>query len=411
MMAPSDHRIAVVGGGPAGLMAAEALGLKGLSVDLFDAMPSVGRKFLLAGKGGLNLTHSESSETFFKRYGELSIPLEAALQAFGPEQIRAWAESMGIQTFKGSSGRIFPEGMKAAPLLRAWIRKLRSLNIRIHIRHRWVGWTSDGDLLFDTPSGEKHQKARAVIFAMGGASWPKLGSNGSWIPLIEAKGIAVNPFVPSNCGFLRSWSEKFSNEFQGAPIKTVSGWTSASGPMNGRRGEFNITRDGIEGGLVYSLSRSLRNEFQTQGQATLYLDLAPDRSLARLQNDLDTPGSKETLSTRLRKSAGLSKVKIALMREIAPDLHTTSLPTLIKSFPLSLEGIAPIEKAISSAGGIVFASVDENLMSRKTEGHFFAGEMLDWEAPTGGYLLTACLAMGRFAGHQAADWVKTHSRP
>ena len=384
-------------------MAAESLALRGLPVDLFDAMPSVGRKFLLAGRGGLNLTHSEDLGSFTGRYGEQSPRLALALKSFGPHEIREWAHALGIQTFRGTSGRIFPEGMKAAPLLRAWIRKLRELNVRIHTRHRWTGWSAETELLFWTPAGEKRLKPMATIFALGGASWPHLGSDGSWPPLFESLGISTLPLRPSNCGFLRSWSTVFSQQFQGEPLKAVTGWVGDSSDGNERiRGEALITARGIEGGLIYALSGSLRAELEHQGYAMLSLDLAPDRSLQNIEANLHKAPSGESLSTRLRKRAGLSKIKIALIREVCPTYE--DLPRIIKALPIRLNGLAPIENAISTAGGIDFSSLDENLMSLRMQGIFFAGEMLDWDAPTGGYLLSACLATGRQAGNAAANW-------
>lgn len=412
-------RVAIVGGGPAGLMAAEALTestgffasfpeVAGINVEIFDAMPSVGRKFLMAGKGGMNITHAEPLVDFIDRYGARAEPIGAMLERFGPEQIRAWIHGLGIETFVGSSGRVFPTEMKAAPLLRAWLHRLRGRGVRLHVRHRWLGWM-DGHLRFATPAGEKSIAADAVVLALGGGSWARLGSDGAWVPLLSGRGIAIAPLQPANCGFDVAWSPVFRERFAGAPVKSVI--ASCLG-QSGKQGEFNITANGIEGGLVYALSATLRDQLVRDGRAVLSLDLAPGRSLVRLEADLARPRGRDSLANHLRRRAGIEGVKAGLLRELCPPETLSSpvaLAAAIKALPLAVTATRPLDEAISTAGGVDFSGLDENLMLTTLPGVFCAGEMLDWEAPTGGYLLTACLASGRLAGEGVRRWLAKSS--
>lgn len=404
-MTQSPSKVAIIGGGPAGLMAAQALLPAGAEVHLFDAMPSLGRKFLMAGKSGLNLTHSEPLETFLTRFGDASPALSDAMRAQGPQALRDWAASLGIETFIGSSGRIFPKDFKAAPLLRAWLKDLRRQGLVTHVRHRWQGWTEEGALLFETPSGSAEVKADATILALGGASWPQLGSDASWTAWLEARGVTVNGFRPANCGFDVHWSEHLRTRFAGAPVKSVV----LSFDGENHRDEFVISETGIEGSGVYALSAALRDALDTKGAATLTLDLAPDRSADRLAADLARPRKGQSLANHLRKAAGIEGVKAALLRECLPKESfddPVRLAAGIKALPLTLEGTRPIAEAISSAGGVSFDELDAHFMLKKLPGIFCAGEMLDWEAPTGGYLLTACFATGKAAGLGAAQWLR-----
>ena len=396
--------IAIIGGGPAGLMAAEVLSNAGVhQVDLFDAMPSVGRKFLMAGKGGMNITHSEDEAAFIGRYGERAGRLAPMLADFGPTQLRAWIHGLGIETFVGTSGRVFPTGMKAAPLLRAWLHRLRQQGVRFHVRHRWQGWV-DGELSFAVPGGERRVAADATLLALGGGSWAKLGSDGRWVPLLADKGVGVAPLRPANCGFDVVWSDHFRERFAGAPVKPV---VARYGQLE-KQGEFNISEYGIEGGLIYALSAPLREALQHQGKAVLHLDLAPGRTLDRLIADLARPRGRDSLANHVRRRAGIEGVKAALLRECCPPEVLGDLPALaaaIKALPLRLIATRPIDEAISTAGGVVFEALDDSLMLRQLPGVFCAGEMLDWEAPTGGYLLTACLSSGRAAGLGMLRWL------
>lgn len=397
--------LAVIGGGPAGLMAAEVARAAGCAVDLFDAMGSVGRKILIAGKGGLNLTHSEPFEAFVARFGARADWVRPWLEAFDADALRDWARGLGVETRIGSSGRVFPEDLKAAPLLRGWVRRLREQGVRFHVQHRWCGWSDAGALRFATPDGtERHVEAGATILALGGASWPELGSDGTWTQLLSARGVSVAPLRPANCGFEADWSEHFSTRHAGAPVKPVRArCVDALGVMHEQQGEFVVTAQGIEGSLVYALAAPLRDAIQAQGEVVLQLDLAPDRGLERLQGDL-ARASKRSLSEHLRRHAGLSPVKIGLLHEVLPrplSPSPTALATAIKSLPLVLRRTRPIEEAISSAGGVAPEGLDAHLMLRAVPGVFCAGEMLDWEAPTGGYLLTACFASGRVAARGA----------
>ena len=402
--------VAIIGGGPAGLMAAEAASNAGACVDVYDAMPSVGRKFLMAGKGGLNLTHSEPSEAFLPRYGARRAYLEPLLTGFGPKALRAWASELGVDTFIGSSGRVFPSGMKAAPLLRAWLHRLRAAGVHLHMRHRWCGWTADGALRFATPQGERAVRAGAVVLALGGGSWARLGSDGAWVPLLAARGVRVAPLRPANCGFDVGWSEHFRARYAGHPVKpVVLAHNGPDGVESRQQGEFMVTASGVEGGLIYALSARLRDAIEVKGCATLHLDLAPGRDPARLVQELSRGRGSSSMANHLRRRAGIDGVKAGLLRELLPAgafADAVRLAAAIKALPLRLIAPRPLDEAISSAGGVAFEDLDAHLMIRAMPGAFCAGEMLDWEAPTGGYLLTACFASGRTAGAGAAAWLK-----
>lgn len=400
----------VIGGGPAGLMAAEVLANAGIAVDVYDAMPSPGRKFLLAGIGGMNITHSEPFDAFLARYREREAQLRPLLEAFSPDDLCGWIHGLGIETFVGSSGRVFPREMKAAPLLRAWLHRLREGGVKIHTRHRWTGWSATGALVFETREGERTVNAGTVVLALGGGSWPRLGSDGAWLPWLREKGVNVKPLQPANCGFETAWSEHFRSRHAGAPVKPVAvSFTASTGERIERRGEFIVTAGGIEGSLVYALSAPLRDEIRDRGFARIHLDLAPDRSEAQLLESLGKPRGRKSLSEHLRRHAGVQGVKAGLLREGANAENLDNVQRLvacIKALPLVLEKPRPLGEAISSAGGVEFEALDEQLMLRRLPGVFCAGEMLDWEAPTGGYLLTACLASGRQAGEGALRWMR-----
>ncbi|MCB5203138.1 TIGR03862 family flavoprotein [Neorhizobium sp. T786] len=395
--------IAIIGGGPAGLMAAEVLSAKGHSVTVYEAMPTFARKFLLAGKSGLNITHSEDFDVFRTRFGAASGRLRAALDAFTPDDIRAWATGLGTETFVGSSGRVFPTVMKASPLLRAWLRRLETQGVRLATRHRWVGFQS-GAYAFETPGGPVAVRPDAALLALGGASWPRLGSDAAWVPWLRQRDVDVRSFRPANCGFDVGWSDTFRERFAGAPLKSVS----AASDAGTFPGEFVISRDGIEGSLVYAHSAALRDRLEQAGEASLVVDLTPGRTEARLIRDLVRQDPKASFSNRLRKSATLEGVKSALVRELIPDaasLAAEHLASLIKALPLPVLRPRPIKEAISSAGGIALEAIDERYMLGSIPGLFAAGEMLDWEAPTGGYLLTACFATGRAAAAGMTEWI------
>jgi uncharacterized flavoprotein (TIGR03862 family) len=390
-------------------MAAEMLLAGGAQVDLYDAMPSVGRKFLLAGKGGLNITHAETTDKFMARYGARRPQLEPLLQAFGAAQLRDWVHGLGVETFIGSSQRVFPKEMKAAPLLRAWLHRLRAAGLRIHVRHRWTGWTADGALRFTTPHGEAAAHAPCTVLALGGGSWKRLGSDGAWVPLLEARGIPVAPLRPANCGFEVAWSAHVRERYAGHPVKAVvATCTDAAGIRHQRSGEFTLSDYGIEGSLVYALSASLRDTIAAQGHATLHLDLLPDHDAARVLTEVSHPRGSRSLSSHLQSRLGLKGVKAVLLREVLPaaDMNNAAkLTATLKALPLTLTAPRPIDEAISSAGGVPFEALDERLMLQALPGVFCAGEMLDWESPTGGYLLTACFATGRAAGLGALQWL------
>jgi uncharacterized flavoprotein (TIGR03862 family) len=402
----------VVGGGPAGLMAAEVLAAGGAEVHLYDAMRSVGRKFLLAGKGGLNLTHSEALDAFVARYGVREKELAAILGRFGPQQLRDWVAGLGIETFVGSSGRVFPRDMKAAPLLRAWLQRLRAQGVTFHMRHRWVGWAKGGGLRFDTPQGELVLQPDVLVLALGGASWSRLGSDGAWVELLQQRGVALAPLRPSNCGFEVDWSEHFATRHAGQALKSVA--IELLGTSWRQVGECVVTHYGIEGSLVYAVSALLREAIDAHGQARLHLDLLPSRSLEWIRAELAHPRGSRSLSTHLKSRLSLSGVNAALLYEVA-DKSTLAdaarLATLVKALPLTLTAARPIDEAISSAGGVCFEALDDALMLRELPGVFCAGEMLDWEAPTGGYLLTAGMASGRVAGAGARDWLARLTTP
>ena len=438
---PALHplRVAVIGGGPAGLMAAEVLAGAGpaIAVHLYDAMPSVGRKFLLAGKGGLNLTHSEAAEAFLSRYGERRAQLAPLLAAFGPNEVRAWAEVLGVPTFVGSSGRVFPTDMKAAPLLRAWLHRLRSAGVQFSMRHRWLGWDEGGALKFSTPAGELLERHDAVVLALGGASWARLGSDGAWAPWLVERGIAVAPLQPSNCGFdvatrpagaaaepgetrrdffrelvgkipapQTGWSEHFASRFAGQPFKSVAlNFMDSQGRGFSRKGEFVATATGVEGSLIYAVSPLLRDEISARGSATFQLDLLPDKSHEQVLVELRHPRGSRSLSSHLKSRLNLDGIKAAMLYEaLEKDViaDPARLAAGIKALPVRLISARPIDEAISSAGGVKFEALDAQLQVifpvNLGPPLFCAGEMLDWEAPTGGYLLTACLATGRAAG-------------
>jgi uncharacterized flavoprotein (TIGR03862 family) len=402
--------IAVIGGGPAGLMAAQTLIDGGVQVDLFDAMPSVGRKFLLAGKGGMNLTHAEPIESFLTRYGAHSAQLASWLDAFGPQALRDWARELGIETFVGSSGRVFPADMKAAPLLRAWLHRLRAAGVRFHMRHRWQGWDDAGRALrFSTPDGERSAEADAAVFALGGGSWPRLGSDGAWVSLFRQRAIPVSALRPANCGFDVGWSAYFQGRFAGHPVKsTVAGFTDSAGRQYRRQGEFVVTGTGVEGSLIYALSAPLRDEIAAAGAAVLHLDLAPGKTLQRVIDEIAHPRGSRSMASHLQSRVGIAGVKAGLLRELTPAgdyADPVRLAAAIKALPLRLTAPRPIAEAISSAGGVAFDAIDRHLMLHSMPGVFCAGEMLDWEAPTGGYLLTGCLASGRIAGLGALAWL------
>ena len=400
----------VIGAGPAGLMAAEALSRAGVPVDVFDAMPSAGRKFLLAGRGGLNLTHSESFDVFASRFGERRAQVEPWLRGLGPAQLRAWAEGLGVATFVGSSGRVFPAEMKAAPLLRAWLHRLRAAGVRFHMRHRWTGWTGSGGLLFSTPDGSHEASAGAVLLALGGASWPRLGSDGSWQPLLANRGIAIEPLVPANCGFdvQGGWSGHFASRFAGQPFKSVAiRFADSNGKTFERKGEFVATATGVEGSLVYAASSLLRDEIARNGRATFHLDLLAGRSVEQVAAEVAHPRGARSLSSHLKSRLGIEGIKMGLLHELLPRTtlaQPAQLALALKNLAVTLSAARPVAEAISSAGGVRFDGLDDGLMLRERPGLFFAGEMLDWEAPTGGYLLTACMASGRAAGLAAARW-------
>ena len=403
--------VAVIGGGPAGLMAAEVLAAGGAQVDVYDTMPSAGRKFLLAGVGGMNITHSEPFEAFVSRYGARAPVIRPLLDAFSPDALRAWIEALGIETFVGSSGRVFPRDMKAAPLLRAWLHRLRESGVRFHVRHRWQGWSADGALRFATPHGETDVHADALVLALGGASWPRLGSDGGWVPLLAACGVDVAPLVPANCGFdaAGGWSAHLRTRFAGQPLKTVAlRFADASGRTHERRGELMLSDTGIEGSLVYTLAAPLRDTITAQGAVVVQLDLLPDKRPERVIADVSHPRGARSLSSHLASRAGIRGAKMALLREILPPGELNDpvrLAHAIKSLPITLAAPRPVAEAISSAGGVRFGALDPHLMLRGLPGVFCAGEMLDWEAPTGGYLLTACFASGRVAGQGALRYV------
>jgi uncharacterized flavoprotein (TIGR03862 family) len=418
----SPSQAVVIGGGPAGLMAAEVLAQAGARVDLYDAMPSVARKFLLAGRGGLNLTHSESIEPFLDRYGARRADLERSVRAFDAQALRSWAEGLGVETFVGSSGRVFPREMKASPLLRAWLRRLDAAGVKLHARHRWQGWTADGQLRFATPQGEVLRRAGATVLALGGASWPRLGGNGDWVAPLQALGAQVAALQPANCGFdvaptgegRTGWSDYLRTRHAGQPVKPVAAsFTDAQGAVRRQQGEFVLTDGGVEGSLIYAFSAPLRDAIARDGRATLHLDLLPAHTAEQVLAETTRARGPRSLATHLKSRLGIQGLKLALLHELlgAGRMNDPAqLAQALKSLPLVLAAPRPLDEAISTAGGLCFESLDEHLMLRHAPGVFCAGEMLDWEAPTGGYLLTACMATGRTAAHGVIDWWRRQGR-
>lgn len=396
--------VAVIGGGPAGLMAAEIISAHHVVVDVYDSMPSLGRKFLMAGKSGLNITHSEPFKQFVSRFGKRHAQIEPMLQKFGPDELRQWVHGLGIETFVGTSGRVFPVGMKASPLLRAWLKRLTDSSVTFYLRHKWHGWDADQSLKFETPDGEKAIASYATVLALGGGSWSRLGSDGAWVPWLEQVGAQVEPLKPSNCGFDVAWTPHFRERYDGHPVKSV---VLSFGSFR-QQGEFIVTKEGVEGGLIYTASAILRDEISARGKAIISLDMAPDRSLEWLAEKLSKPRGSRTLASHLEKTIGIKGVKAGLLHEFLPRkdfANVERLAIFIKNVPIPLIAPRPLDEAISTAGGVMFESLDENLMIRSMPGVFCAGEMLDWEAPTGGYLLTACFASGYTAGTGVLKWL------
>ncbi|MDH2081835.1 TIGR03862 family flavoprotein [Pseudomonas atacamensis] len=405
--APANTHVAIIGGGPAGLMAAEVLSQAGIRVDVYDGMPSVGRKFLLAGVGGMNITHSEAYPAFLSRYAERAPQIAPLLRAFDADALCQWINELGIETFIGSSGRVFPTDMKAAPLLRAWLKRLRDSGVVIHTRHRWLGWDASGALRIASPEGEISVNPDATLLALGGGSWSRLGSDGAWMLPLEQRGVDLAPLQPSNCGFeVQAWSELMVSKFAGAPLKNIAIGLNDDIP---RLGECVITATGIEGSLIYALSAPIREEINRYGAAVIHIDLLPGRPVDKLQAALSKPRGARSMAKHLHSQVGIDGVKAALLRELT-DAETFADPALlaraIKALPLTLVKTRPLDEAISSAGGVRFEAMDERLMLKALPGVFCAGEMLDWEAPTGGYLLTGCFASGRAAGLGIVQWVK-----
>jgi len=413
----ATRRVAIIGGGPAGLMAAEVLGQAGVQVDVFDTMPSVGRKFLLAGRGGLNLTHSEPTERLLTRFGDRQPALQAMVQAFDGPALRAWAEGLGVSTFVGTSGRVFPTDMKAAPLLRAWLHRLREQGVRFHMRHRCLGWGESGALRFASPLGETEHTFDACVLALGGASWARLGSDGAWVPWLQARGVGIAPLKSANCGFdvaptspdRAGWSAHLIERFAGQPFKPVAMTVcDVHGQSHRQQGEFVLTATGLEGSLVYAMSSRIRELIERDGQATVHVDLLPGHTLEKVMAEVARPRGPRSLSTHLKSCLNLQGLKMAMLHELlsAEQLaDTQALAGLIKALPITLARARPIDEAISTAGGVRFESLDDRLMSRDVPGLFMAGEMLDWEAPTGGYLLTASMASGRWAARGVCEWL------
>ncbi len=401
--------VAIIGGGPAGLMAAEVLCRHGLQVDVYDSMTSLGRKFLMAGKSGLNLTHSEPFEKFISRYGKRKADIEKWLLDFSPDDLVKWAGGLGVETFIGTSGRVFPKEMKASPLLRAWLRRLDEAGVNFHLRHKWTGWNEDKSLTIETPDGLKNVKTDAVILALGGGSWARLGSSGEWVNWLNQAGVKVEALKPSNCGFDVAWSPFFKEKFDGQPIKSV---LLMFGDFH-QQGEFIVTKEGVEGSLVYAASAGMRDEILANGKAVMRLDLAPDKTEAQLLEKLSKPRGSRSMASHLEKTVGIKGVKAGLLREFVSKDEFADMARLafyMKQLPVPLVATRPLDEAISSAGGVSFDSLDESLMLKTLPGIFCAGEMLDWEAPTGGYLLTACFASGRWAANGVLRWIGIHEK-
>lgn len=406
MHSTRQKKAIVIGAGPAGLMAAEQLILGGMQVDVYDAMPSAGRKFLLAGKSGMNLTHDEPEDRFLQRYGALAPQLRAAIVAFNAGAIRNWASGLGISTFVGSSGRVFPTDMKAAPLLRAWLHRLRESGVKFHMRHRWLAWR-DEFLVFEHGSECVEAQADVVVFALGGASWARLGSDGRWVAALREQGALVQPFESANCGFERPWSAYFREKFAGTPLQTVGLRLERNGELS--KGQFVLSEYGVEGSLIYAHSREIRMKIKANAYCDLFLDLLPDRSLADVQKQLASSRGSRSWASHLKSKLGLHAVHIAMLYECVDKSvwnDSDALAATLKCFVLRLSAARPIDEAISCAGGLSFSELDEHLMLWRKPGYFFAGEMLDWEAPTGGYLLTACFASGVAAGRAALHWLE-----
>lgn len=399
--------VAIIGGGPAGLMAAEVLSQAGVQVDLYDAMPSVGRKFLLAGVGGMNITHSEAYPAFISRYAERSDQIASLLEGFDADALRAWIHGLGIETFVGTSGRVFPRDMKAAPLLRAWLKRLRDAGVVIHTRHRWLGWSADAALRLTCPQGELKVQADAVVLALGGGSWARLGSDAAWLPWLQARGVDISPLQAANSGFdVAGWSEVLKGRFAGAPLKNIALSLAGQAP---RLGEFVLTGSGVEGSLVYAWSAQIREAITRDGSATVLLDLLPNKPVDKIEAALRKPRGSRSMAKHLNSQVGLDGVKAALLRELTgPEVFAepARLAATIKALPITLVRPRPLDEAISSAGGVRFEAMDRHLMLTQVPGVFCAGEMLDWEAPTGGYLLTACFASGRKAGLGVLEWLR-----
>ncbi|NNM71150.1 TIGR03862 family flavoprotein [Enterovirga aerilata] len=403
MSSYASRKVAVIGAGPAGLIAAETLARAGMGVTVFDRMPSVGRKLLIAGRGGLNLTHGEPFERFVARYAEAAGRLRPALEAFPPERLRAWADGLGAETFIGSSGRVFPRAWKASPLLRAWLRRLDDLGVEFRLRHRWTGFGPAGELRFETPAGPASIRPDAAILALGGGSWPRLGSDGGWVSILQQAGVRIRDLVPANAGLRVAWSDRFLARFEGAPLKRIA---LAHGGRD-IRGEANVTKAGLEGGAVYAVAGSVRDAVAQDGEATLRVDLRPDLPADALAKALSRERGKQSMASFLRKAAGLPPAAIGLMREgYGPALAADppGLAAAIKAVPLRVVGTDSLDRAISSAGGILLDEIDEHFMLKRLPGIFAAGEMLDWEAPTGGYLLQACFATGVAAAEGVLRW-------
>lgn len=404
-------RVAIIGGGPAGLMAADIVRAAGHTVDLYEAKGSPGRKFLIAGKGGLNLTHSDPPALFVSRYRERAGAVGAWLADFDAEALRAWALEFGVETYVGTSGRVFPVDRKAAPLLRGWVRRLKDQGVRFHVQHRWTGWTADGTLRLETPDGEVSVQADAVVLALGGGSWPELGSDGAWVAPLQARGVDIAPLKPANCGFDIEWTTYFRERQAGAPLKpVVAHWIGLDGTAHSLQGECVITANGIEGSLVYALAADLRDTLERDGQVQLQLDLLPGQTEAQLLDKLRRPRQGRSFGEHLRRHLGLAGVKSALLFEVlgkeAGQLPAETVAAALKQLPLSLLRPRPIDEVISTAGGVRLEALDEALMLRDLPGTFCAGEMLDWEAPTGGYLLTACFASGLRAGRGVVEFLR-----
>lgn len=403
-------RVAIIGGGPAGLIAAETLSLAGVQVDLYDAMPSLGRKFLLAGIGGLNITHSEAYDIFCGRYSRHQSQLQAMLDRLPPQALRDWVHGLGIDTFVGSSGRVFPTQMKAAPLLRTWVHRLRSAGVRLHVRHRWLGWNDNGALRLSNSDGEILIEPQATVLAMGGASWPQLGADGAWLPWLQAKGVEITPLESANCGFEVKWSTYLREKFVGSPLKSVAlTFTDNQGLTEKRQGELVISAHGVEGSLIYAFSQRLREYLNMHGTATFTLDLAPGYDLDKVTEKVSHTRGSRSLSNHLQSRLGINGVKLALLHEVLSKEQfddSAILAATIKALPITVQATRPIAEAISTAGGVAFSSLNKNLMLRSLPGVFVAGEMIDWEAPTGGYLLTACFATGLHAGLGVLDWLE-----